>query len=161
MRPAIPSTDSPPAPIQDVELAEYVNALRPSSSNWWRHWKALAPACVATSGTWRSRPWPPVSTTSIGATHERLGRDTQVASLGHCCRRHLWLGRNDCNVDRPMIDSKTKRITMPVSNDIDLIRNRLQADTGIKMTYSQVFNFLVHFYIARANEPKSKWKSLS
>jgi regulator of replication initiation timing len=28
MRPAIPSTDSPPAPIQDVELAEYVNALR-------------------------------------------------------------------------------------------------------------------------------------
>lgn len=28
MRPAIYSTDSPPAPIQDVELAEYVNALR-------------------------------------------------------------------------------------------------------------------------------------
>ena len=28
MRPATFSTDSPPAPIQDVELAEYVNALR-------------------------------------------------------------------------------------------------------------------------------------
>lgn len=28
IRPAIPSTDSPPAPIQDLELAEYVNALR-------------------------------------------------------------------------------------------------------------------------------------
>jgi regulator of replication initiation timing len=28
MRPAIPSTDSPPTPIQDVELAEYVKALR-------------------------------------------------------------------------------------------------------------------------------------
>ena len=28
MRPAIFSTDSPPTPIQDVELAEYVNALR-------------------------------------------------------------------------------------------------------------------------------------
>lgn len=28
IRPAIPSTDSPPAPIQDIELAEYVNALR-------------------------------------------------------------------------------------------------------------------------------------
>lgn len=28
MRPAIHSTDSPPTPIQDVELAEYVNALR-------------------------------------------------------------------------------------------------------------------------------------
>lgn len=59
-----------------------------------------------------------------------------------------------------MIDSKTKRITMPVSSDIELIRNRLAADTGIKMTYSQVFNFLIHFYVARANEPKSKWKSL-
>ena len=28
MRPAIHSTDSPPTPIQDLELAEYVNALR-------------------------------------------------------------------------------------------------------------------------------------
>ncbi len=60
-----------------------------------------------------------------------------------------------------MIDSKTKRITIPVSNDIDLIRDRLAADTGITMTYSQVFNFLVHFYVERANEPKSKWRSLS
>ena len=60
-----------------------------------------------------------------------------------------------------MIDSKTKRITIPVSADIDLIRDRLAADTGITMTYSQVFNFLVHFYVERANEPKSKWKSLS
>lgn len=60
-----------------------------------------------------------------------------------------------------MIDSKTKRITIPVSADIDLIRDRLAADTGITMTYSQVFNFLVHFYVERANEPKSKWRSLS
>lgn len=60
-----------------------------------------------------------------------------------------------------MIDPKTKRITIPVSRDIDLIRERLAADTGITMTYSQVFNFLVHFYVDRANEPKSKWRSLS
>jgi len=60
-----------------------------------------------------------------------------------------------------MMDSKTKRITLPVSKDIDLIRNRLQADIGVKMTYTQVFNFLVHFYVERANEPKTKWKSLS
>ena len=60
-----------------------------------------------------------------------------------------------------MIDAKTKRVTIPVSEDIDKIRNRLAADTGITMTYTQVFNFLVHFYVERANEPKSKWKSLS
>ena len=60
-----------------------------------------------------------------------------------------------------MIDHKTKRVTIPVSQDIDKIRDRLAADTGIMMTYSQVFNFLIHFYVERANEPKSKWKSLT
>ena len=53
----------------------------------------------------------------------------------------------------------TKRITIPVSTDIDLIRERLAADTGILMTYTQVFNFLVHFYMQRANEPKTQWRS--
>ncbi len=60
-----------------------------------------------------------------------------------------------------MIDPKTKRVTIPVSKDIDLIRDRLKGDTGIDMSYSQVFNFLIHFYVDRVNEPKSKWKSLS
>ena len=60
-----------------------------------------------------------------------------------------------------MIDPKTKRVTIPVSKDVDLIRDRLAQDTGIKMSYAQIFNFLIHFYVERANEPKSKWKSLS
>jgi hypothetical protein len=60
-----------------------------------------------------------------------------------------------------MIDHKTKRITMKVTKDIDLIRDRLAADTGIVMTYNQILNFLIHFYVERASEPKSKWKSLT
>lgn len=60
-----------------------------------------------------------------------------------------------------MIDQKTKRITVPVSRDIDLIRERIKRDTGIEMTYVQVLNFLIHFYVERANEPKSKWRSLA
>ena len=70
---------------------------------------------------------------------------------------------NGCSLEvgEDMIDSKTKRITLKVSKDIDLIRDRLAADTGIEMTYNQIFNFLVHFYVERASEPKSKWKSLS
>jgi hypothetical protein len=60
-----------------------------------------------------------------------------------------------------MINPKTKRITVPVSQDIDLIRDRIRADTGIDMTYAQIFNFLIHFYVERANEPKSKWRSLA
>jgi hypothetical protein len=59
-----------------------------------------------------------------------------------------------------LIDPKTKRITIPVSKDIDRIRDRLAKDTGIVMSYSQIFNFLVHFYVERANEPKSKWRSM-
>lgn len=59
-----------------------------------------------------------------------------------------------------MMDPKTKRITVPVSKDIDLIRERIKKDTGIVMNYSQIFNFLIHFYVQRANEPKTKWKSL-
>lgn len=53
-----------------------------------------------------------------------------------------------------------KRITIPVSKDIDAIRDRIKADTGIEMTYSQLFNFLIHFYMQRANEPKTKWRSM-
>ena len=60
-----------------------------------------------------------------------------------------------------MINPKLKRITIPVSLDVDLIRDRLAADTGIHMTYTQVFNFLIHFYVKRANEPKSNWKALT
>ena len=60
-----------------------------------------------------------------------------------------------------LIDDKTKRVTIPVSNTIDVIRDRLKDDTGITMSYAQIFNFLIHFYVERANEPKSKWKSLS
>ena len=60
-----------------------------------------------------------------------------------------------------LIDPKTKRVTIPVSKDIDLIRDRLARDTGITMSYVQIFNFLIHFYVERANEPKSKWRSLS
>jgi len=59
-----------------------------------------------------------------------------------------------------MIDPKNKRVTVPVSRDIDLIQNRIKTDTGIRMSYTQLFNFLIHFYISHANEPKTKWKSL-
>jgi len=55
----------------------------------------------------------------------------------------------------------TKRITITVNEDIDKIRDRIKRDTGIEMTYVQIFNFLIHFYMERANEPKSKWASLS
>jgi hypothetical protein len=74
----------------------------------------------------------------------------------HTVRQH-----HQRNTQGEDMTDKIKRITIPVSCDIDLIRDRLAADTGVTMTYTQVFNFLVHFYMERANEPKSKWKSLT
>jgi len=46
-----------------------------------------------------------------------------------------------------------KRITIPVSEGIDKIRDQLSADTGIKMTYNQVLDYLIHFYLVRTQQP--------
>jgi hypothetical protein len=48
---------------------------------------------------------------------------------------------------------KAKRITMPVSGSLEDIRNHLTKDTGIKMTYNQVLDYLIHFYLVRTQQP--------
>ena len=56
---------------------------------------------------------------------------------------------------------KTKRITLPVSEEIANIREQLAADTGIKMTYNQVINYLIHFYLTRTQQldvPRTQWR---
>ena len=62
---------------------------------------------------------------------------------------------------------KTKRITMPVSEEIEHIRGRLAHDTGVKMTYNQTISFLIHFYITRNlppvntfDQPKTQWRAV-
>jgi hypothetical protein len=55
----------------------------------------------------------------------------------------------------------TKRITLPVSEELLNIRERLATDLGIKMTYNQVIEFLIHFYLTRAQqptEPRTQWR---
>lgn len=52
---------------------------------------------------------------------------------------------------------KEKRITVPISRSIDDIRDFIASQTGVQMTYSQVINHLIHFYIKHANEPRTKW----
>ncbi len=59
--------------------------------------------------------------------------------------------------------AKTKRITLPVSESIDDIRDELAKDTGIRMTYSQILNYLVHFYLVRTQQPdapRTQWRKL-
>jgi hypothetical protein len=63
------------------------------------------------------------------------------------------------DTNRGKADMSTKRITVNVSQDVDLIRERLVADTGIRMSYIQIFNYLIHFYIKHAAEPRTRWAS--
>lgn len=53
-----------------------------------------------------------------------------------------------------------KRITISVNEDIDKIKARLKQDSGIELTYVQLFDFLIAFYIKYANEPRTKWSPL-
>lgn len=55
---------------------------------------------------------------------------------------------------------KTKRITINVNEHIDLILAKIKEDTGVSMTYVQVFNYLIHFYMKQANVPKTQWAQL-
>tara|TARA_R110000822_G_C15169552_1_gene479118 strand:+ start:670 stop:867 length:198 start_codon:yes stop_codon:yes gene_type:complete len=55
---------------------------------------------------------------------------------------------------------KEKRLTITVDADIDTIRDFIENQTGVKMTYVQVFNHLIHFYIQHANEPRTKWSPI-
>lgn len=52
---------------------------------------------------------------------------------------------------------KEKRVTIPISASIDEIRGFIAEQTGVDMTYSQVINHLIHFYVKHANEPRTKW----
>jgi len=54
-----------------------------------------------------------------------------------------------------------KRITITVSDDLADMREKLSADLGIKMTYNQVLDYLIHFYSTRARQPdmpRTQWR---
>jgi hypothetical protein len=56
---------------------------------------------------------------------------------------------------------KNKRITITVSDDLADVREKLSADLGIKMTYNQVLDYLIHFYSTRAQQPdvpRTQWR---
>jgi hypothetical protein len=50
-----------------------------------------------------------------------------------------------------------KRITIPVRKEIDEIRAKIKRDTNVEMTYVQVFNYLIGFYM-KNNGPRTEWK---
>lgn len=54
----------------------------------------------------------------------------------------------------------TKRITFNIDTNVDNIREFIIKETGIRMSYVQIFNYLIHFYMKHAREPRTKWNTL-
>ena len=54
---------------------------------------------------------------------------------------------------------RNKRVTVDVKVEIERIRDKIKADTGVTMTYVQTFDFLIDFYMKHANEPRTQWRS--
>ena len=50
-----------------------------------------------------------------------------------------------------------KRLTVMVSEDIDRIRSKIYEETGVFMTYVQVFDFLITFYV-KNQKAQSTWR---
>ena len=59
-----------------------------------------------------------------------------------------------------MPQKKAKRITIPVDANIETIREYLVDETGLRLTYTQLFDFLIKFYMKHAQEPRTKWAPL-
>ena len=53
----------------------------------------------------------------------------------------------------------TKRITVPVNQNIDEVKAILLKTTGIRMSYIQVVNYLIHFYLKHTAEPVTQWRT--
>ena len=53
---------------------------------------------------------------------------------------------------------KKKRITIFVDEHIDVIRAHIEKSLGVKMTYVQLFDYLIHYYKKNSTIPATVWK---
>ena len=54
---------------------------------------------------------------------------------------------------------KHPRVTIPVHPDFMAIQAMIQRDTGIRMTYGQVVNYLLHHYKTNPKPVVTQWRS--
>lgn len=52
---------------------------------------------------------------------------------------------------------KKKRLTVTVSENIERIKQRLREETGVQMTYVQVFDYLIKYYV-KNQKIQSTWR---
>jgi hypothetical protein len=54
----------------------------------------------------------------------------------------------------------SKRITMPITQNLNDVREQIKSDMGIELTYTQIIDFLIHFYITKSEQPKTQWRPI-
>jgi hypothetical protein len=54
--------------------------------------------------------------------------------------------------------SNSRRISIYVDSDIDKVREHLLTTTGVRYTYVQLFDHLIHFYMKNAKETTTEWR---
>lgn len=50
----------------------------------------------------------------------------------------------------------TKRITIPISGNIEAVKRQLREEHGIEYSYAQLIDYLINFY-RKAQQPKTGW----
>lgn len=51
-----------------------------------------------------------------------------------------------------------KRVTIPISGNIDSIKAQLHEELGIELTYAQLIDYLIKFYRQEKQPIKTEWK---
>lgn len=52
--------------------------------------------------------------------------------------------------------TRTKRITLTISGNIEAIKKQLQEEHGIEYSYAQLVDYLINFY-RKNNKPVTAW----
>ena len=54
----------------------------------------------------------------------------------------------------------SKRITLPITQNLNDVREQIKSDMGIELTYTQLIDFLIHFYLNKSGQPKTQWRPM-
>jgi hypothetical protein len=54
----------------------------------------------------------------------------------------------------------SKRITIPITKDIDAVRSQIQRELGVELSYAQIIDLLIHFYTTKKIQPLTQWRPI-
>lgn len=52
---------------------------------------------------------------------------------------------------------KTKRITLTITGNVDLVKKNIENRLGVQLSYAQLIDYLIHHY-RKYNNPATSWQ---